>query len=412
MPEPATAGGAALGWSGVSDKQSYYRLFLAYVLALFATGIATVALALLAFEMTGDDSGKVVGNALSLKMLAYVVAAPIAAALTERLRRKPLLIALDLIRAVCVLALPFVGHVWQIYALVFAFALASATFTLVYLTVVPYLLGSFEDYTRSLARSRVASEFESSVSPLLAGGLLLALSTAGVFVVVAGSFLVSAALVRAARLPQTLVVLQAGVWEKVLRGPRLILRMPELRGLIALDLAVAVATAMVMVNTVVIVQGVFDLDRRATAIAFAIFGAGAIAGALALPAVLRSVSERAVMLAGALMITGGLLLGALASTLAALAGLWLLLGLGVSLALTPATFLIRRIARPEDLQTLFAAQFSLSNLCLLIAYPAAGWLGAMLGLGPTSVVFGVIAGLATLAAMLLWPQREAGTPAP
>ena len=410
MPEPAPAGGAALGWSGVSDKPSYYKLFLAYVLALFATGIATVALAMLAFEMTGDESGKVIGNALSLKMLAYVVAAPIAAALTERLRRKPLLIALALIRAACVLALPFVGHVWQIHALVFVFALASATFTLVYLTVVPYLLGSFDDYTQSLARSRVASEFESSVSPLLAGGLLLVLSTAGVFFVVTGSFLVSAALVRAARLPQTLVVLQAGVWEKVLRGPRLILGMPELRGLIPLDVVVAVATAMVMVNTVVIVQGVFDLDRRATAIAFAIFGAGAIAGALSLPVVLRRVSERAVMLGGALAITVGLLLGALASTLPALGLLWLVLGLGVSLALTPAPFLIRRIARPADLQTLFAAQFSLANLCLLVAYPAAGWLGAMLGLRSTAVVFGVVAGLATLAATLVWPRPAAASP--
>jgi MFS family permease len=405
MPERQAAGDAPLAWTGVSDKPSYYKLFFAYVIALFATGIATVALAVLAFEMTGDDSGKVIGNALSLKMLAYVVAAPIAAALTERLQRKSLLIALDLIRAACVLVLPFVAEVWQVYALVFVFALASATFTLVYLTVVPYLLGGFEDYAKSLARSRVASEVESTVSPLLAGLMLLVTSTAGIFFAITGSFLVSALLVKAAKLPQTRVVLRYGVWEKVLRGPRLILATPDLRGLIALDVAVAVATAMVMVNTVVIVQGVFDLDRRATAIAFAIFGAGAIVGALTLPSVLRTVSERAVMLTGALMITAGLMLGVLASKLYVLVALWLVLGLGVSLALTPATFLIRRIARPEDLQTLFAAQFSLSHLCLLVAYPAAGWLGASLGLKPTAALFGLVAGAATLAAVLLRPEQ-------
>ena len=39
-------------------------------------GIATVALALLAFDLAGDDFGAVIGTALSLKMLAYVFAAP------------------------------------------------------------------------------------------------------------------------------------------------------------------------------------------------------------------------------------------------------------------------------------------------------------------------------------------------
>ena len=75
MAEPAPS----LGWSGVSDKASYYRLFTGYVLAIFATGLATVALALLAFDLTGDDAGAVIGTALSLKMLAIVFAAPLLA---------------------------------------------------------------------------------------------------------------------------------------------------------------------------------------------------------------------------------------------------------------------------------------------------------------------------------------------
>ena len=37
-----------------------------------------------------------------------------------------------------------------------------------------------------------------------------------------------------------------------------------------------------------------------------------------------------------------------------------------------------------------AAQFSISNLCLLLAYPAAGWLGVTVGLRPTAVILGLI----------------------
>jgi MFS family permease len=401
-PLPEGFEAPSLPWSGVSDKRSYYKLFFGYVIALFATGIATVALALLAFDLAGDDSGAVLGTALSIKMLAYVVAAPVSAALTERLPRKQLLIALDLIRAASLGLLPFVSEVTTVYALVFVFALASATFTLVYMSVVPYLLGDETHYAQSLARSRIASELDGAISPILAAGLLLVAAASGIFLIATLAFLVSAALVASARLPRHLAVHEGGVWAKVLRGPRLFLAMPEFRGVIALDVAVALASAMVMVNTVVIVQGHLDLGTRAVAWAFLAFGLGSILGAAALPQVLPRVAERTVMLAGAALMTAGLLAGMVLSSLTGLLVLWAVIGLGVALTLTPASWLIRRIAPPADLQTLFAAQFSIANVCLLVAYSLAGLVGATFGLPATFALLAAGTALATLAAARLW----------
>ncbi len=399
----------SLAWSGVSDKASYYRLFSAYVMALIATGVATVALAIFAFDLAGEQSATVLGTALSIKMLAYVVAAPVAAALTRAVPRRVLLVTLDLMRAASLLLLPFMTGVGQVYALVFAFALASATFTLVYMTVVPYLLGSAEDYSLSLARSRIASEVDNSVSPLLAAGLLLAVSSAGVFVLATAVFVVSAFLVQTVRIPAMRAAPDGGIWRQVLRGPRLFLAVPEFRSVIALDVAVALATAMVMVNTVVLVQGGFDLDRRASAIAFAAFGLGSIAGALLMPRVLRRVADRSVMLAGAALLTLGLICSAWVDAYSMLLAVWPLIGMGVALALTPVTYLIRRLAPPEDLQTLFAAQFSIANGCLLVAYSAAGWAGAALGMPAAFLVIGLAAGLAALLAAGLWPRARAAS---
>jgi MFS family permease len=408
QPRPQMAETAeALAWSGVNDKRSYYRLFAGYVIALFATGIATVALALLAFDMAGEESGAVIGTALSLKMLAYVIAAPIVTVLTDRLPRKQLLIALDLLRAGSLLLLPFVTQVWQINALVFVFALASATFGFVYLAVVPYLLGSEADYTKSLARSRIASELEGPVSPLLAAGLLLALAATGIFVLAAGAFVLSALLVNAASLPRRITTRPDGLWSKLTRGPRLFVAVPEFRAVIALDVAVALATAMVMVNTVVIVQGLMHLQRDASAWAFFAFGMGSILGAVLLPALLVQVEERRLMLIGAVTLTAALALGAAQSGLVGLLVLWGVIGFGVAWALTPVTYLIRRLAAPTDLQTLFAAQMSIANGCLLVAYALAGWLGAVLGVPLTFLIFAAFAALATFAAMRLWPDESA-----
>ncbi len=397
---------APLAWSGKSDKGSYYKLFAGYVVALFATGIATVGLAILAFDLAGEDSGAIIGTALSLKMFAYVLAAPVVTVLTERIPRKQLLIGLDLLRAASLLLLPLVTQVWQIYALVFVFAVASATFGFVYLAIVPYLLGSAEDYTRSLARSRVATELEGPVSPLLAAGLLMVLATAGIFVLSAGAFVLSAFLVKAASIPRHLTARSDGLLEKLARGPRLFAAVPQFRAVIALDVVAALASAMVLVNTVVIVQGFLHLDRDALALAFFAFGMGSIIGALLMPLLLGRIAERRLVLIGSVLLTVGLGLGVVQTTLVGLLALWAVLGLGVAWVLTPVTYMIRRLAAPADLQALFAAQMSISNACLLVAYPLAGWLGASLGIPMTFLVLAVLTGLAAIVAFRLWPAAK------
>jgi MFS family permease len=397
-------GDRPLPWSGRVDKASYYRLFIAYVMALIATGVSTVALVLFAYTLAGKDAGTFLGTALSLKALAYVVGAPVAAALTLHLRRKPLLIWLDLLRAGSLLFLPFVTTTWQVFLIVFVFALSSAVFTQVYQTVVPYLLANREDYTRSLARSRIASELETSISPLLAAGLLMYMTSRSVFVFMAVVFLLSAWLIGRAKLPGKLQELSGSFESRILRGLRQFLAMPDLRGLIPLHLVVACAPAMVLVNTTVLVQGEFDMDRRASAVAFAVFGLGSVIGAITLIPSLRVLSDRALMLTGAALSCVGLFGGTMLATgFYGVLLVWLVLGLGTSLALTPATFLIRRIAPPRDIQLLFAVQLALANGFLILGYSAAGWLGAGLGMTSTFLILGLVAALGTAAAWKLWP---------
>jgi hypothetical protein len=93
-----------------------------------------------------------------------------------------LLLALDPIRAAVALALPFVTEAWQIYVLVLVFQGASAAFAPGIQATIPDLLPNEEDYARALSRSRIAHEFESLASAVLAVGLLLVISIPGLFV--------------------------------------------------------------------------------------------------------------------------------------------------------------------------------------------------------------------------------------
>lgn len=109
----------------VLKHRTYRHLFLAQVIALVGTGLATVALDLLAYEISG-------------------------AALT----------------------LPFVDAVWQIYLLIFLLQSASAAFTPTFQATNSDILPDEEEYTRALSLSRLAYDLESLLSPVLAAALL------------------------------------------------------------------------------------------------------------------------------------------------------------------------------------------------------------------------------------------------
>lgn len=100
-------------------NRTYRHLFAAQVIALLGTGLMTVALGLLAYDLAGADAGAVLGTALAIKMIAYVGVAPVAQAFTDRMPRRSLLVGLDLIRGAVALCLPFVAEIWQIYLLIF-----------------------------------------------------------------------------------------------------------------------------------------------------------------------------------------------------------------------------------------------------------------------------------------------------
>src|SRR5262249_43883880 len=99
----------------VLANRVYRHLFAAQVIALIGTGLMTVALGLLAFQIGGNKASAVLGTALAIKMIAYVGVAPIVGSLAGRLPRRSFLVAMDLLRASVAVAFPFVSEVWQIY---------------------------------------------------------------------------------------------------------------------------------------------------------------------------------------------------------------------------------------------------------------------------------------------------------
>lgn len=390
----------------------FRRLFAAQVVSLFGTGLMTVALALLAWRIAGANAGAVLGTALAIKMIAYVTVSPVASAIAARFANKFVLVVLDLFRAAIAVLLPFVDQVWQIYALVFLLQAASAAFTPVFQSVIPEILADEDEYTKALSLSRLAYDLESLASPIVAAGLLALMSFHWLFAGTAAGFAISALLVVIGPVPNRLSGVERPFRERLTGGMQKFAALPQLRGLMALNLVAAGAGAMVIVNTVVVMRTLYGLGEGGVALAYAVFGAGSMLAALTLPQVLPKSGNRSVMLAGAAAMTISLVSASVAIHAVLPVGIilvvWFVAGVGYSAVLTPVGRLLASLSTSEERPSLFAAQFALSHAGWLTTYPLAGWGGALIGMAGISAVLAVMSLVAAAACLRLWPAEQTG----
>ncbi len=391
----------------------FRKLYVAQVVSLLGTGLATVALGLLAFDLAGDKAGTVLGTALAIKMIAYVGVAPVAQALLGRFPAKTVLITLDLIRAAIALSLPFVTEIWQVYGLIFLLQSASAGFTPTFQALIPEILPDEGEYTRALSLSRLTYDLESLISPMLAAALLALISFHWLFAGTALGFCLSAGFVLITPLVarKTLPVARS-FFDRVSSGTRIYLATPRLQGLLSLNLVAAAGSAMIIVNTIVITRAIYGFDAQSVGIALAAFGAGSMLAALSLPQLLDKTGDRLPMLGGAAVLTATMFIGAFLfytpPAFGVLLGLWALAGLGYSAILTPAGRLLRRSSDATQRPGLFAAQFALSHACWLLTYPLAGWLGAAFGIPAAFLGMGLISAAAVALSFIFWPEQTGG----
>lgn len=397
----------------VLRNKTYAKLFSAQVIALLGTGLLTVALGLLAFDIAGAAAGSVLGTALTIKMLAYVGVAPLIAAAVDRLPKKAVLVTADVLRLAIALLLPFVTEAWQIYALVFVLQSASATFTPAFQSLIPAVLPQPAEYTRALSLSRLAYDLEALLSPIIAAALLTIISYHNLFVGTAVGFALSAVLVVTTRLPKLSDdAPPLPFWKRLPLGAQVFARTPTLRFVMLTNVVVAAGTAIVLVNSVVYARSVFGLGDQALALALACYGIGSLAVALSVPWLVDRYGVIRTMIAGTGLITVGLV-GAVVVTIVAtttgsgwfsLLGTWIVLGAGTSMVNTPSSRLLADASTPANRNLVYTAQFALSHACFLVSYPIAGWLGAV-NLTSAAVALLVMGATASIAAIIYGRAR-------
>lgn len=180
------------------NNPRFLRLWVGQACSFVGDAVSMVALVILALQLTG--SATAVGGVLIARLLP-TLASPLVGVYADRLDRRAVLVASDLVRAILLIAMVFVRDLTVLFVLVFLMGLARAFFNPTIRAAFPGVVGG-GDLTR--ANALVSGTFSVSVTlgPALGGLLVATVGVGAAFALDAATFLLSALLLSRIPMPR------------------------------------------------------------------------------------------------------------------------------------------------------------------------------------------------------------------
>ncbi len=362
------------------QDRTFAKLYFAQIASLFGDAFTWLGLALLTYEISPQNAAVILASALTLRVTAYIIFSPFAGVVSEKFQRKQILLITQIARMAIVCMLPFVNAEWQVYGLIFALNVFAAFFTPTYRAIIPQIVDK-EIYREANGLSMATFQLLSVFGPALAGVFAVWLGAKQIFFINGAMLFV--AILFILTIPKT--SLQKGVnadedaapqktWSEVIKGIRLLFANKIVRFALSIEFISAIAGAMVLVNTVGLVKTSLQLDDKHYGWTMAVFGVGAAITAFLLGSLDKTKTRSISLISGAAIIGVAISLANFVPY-TGLMFLWILAGIGQTLADMPSETLIGENIEPQDQGKVYGAHFAFSHLWWAIAYPVAGFLG-------------------------------------
>ncbi|MFC8191233.1 MFS transporter [Cellulomonas sp. NPDC057328] len=386
--------------------RGFARLWTASTVSAFGSYVTVLALPVLVVEVLAGDAVDV-GLVNAARWLPYLLVGLLAGVLVDRVRRRPVVVAADVLAAVALAAVPVLAAtgsltVGRLVAVVAAFGLCTLVGDAAWQSLVPRLVP-----TPLLGRAHARLDQSDAVAqvggPAAAGGLVSLLGAPVAVLVDAASHLASAVLLATVRVdeptpPRGAARRLRGVGAEVAEGLRWVYRHPTLRPLALTTHAWFVCSAVAGAVLAPFALRTLHLTAATLGLALAAAGLGALAGASAAVRLGDRFGAGRVVLAA--RVATGVAWSVMASAALAVAPgagepwgggpAWalftagqLLLGLGMG-AENTNELAYRQTATPDALQgRMNATMRSVNRAVIVVAAPLGGLLGDAAGYGPT-----------------------------
>jgi MFS family permease len=321
-------------------------LFLSTLGSSIGTLLAAVALAIDVKDRT--NSGLWVGAVLVVEFLPTIIVGLVAGPLLDRLDRRRLMVAADLVRAAVFAVLPFTTSSGQIVALALVAGLATGFFRPAVYAGVPNLVPESQ-LGAANALLQTVENASWAIGPILGGVLTAAAGPHAAYWLNAGSFLVSAALVARipARLLQSATALSRGHWTDLKDGFRVVFTSrPLLAVLFGWGIA-SLGLGGINVSEVFFAKNTLDAGDFGYGLLYGAVGVGLVLGSFWSSSVVERLGIARAYGASLCVIAFGFGVGALSPNIWVAAACCVVGGAGNGVAVVCNALLVQRSARDD-----------------------------------------------------------------
>jgi MFS family permease len=271
---------------GIAGHGDFARLWAAQSASAIGSQFTAVALPLLAALSLGA-SPMAFGVLAAAAGFPHLLFGLLAGAWVDRLRRRPVMIAADVARAVLLATIPVAAalgvlRIELLVAVAFLVETFTVFFDIAYLSYIPSLV-SREDLVEANSRLEASASSAQVVGPALGGTLVRVLGAPLALLVDTLTYLVSAMLIwriRAHEAPVERTGAAMGLRAEIGQGLRAVWQTPVLRALALSSTVMNVAGFLFLSIYVLYMTRELGLGAEAVGLVFAAGGAGALLGSI------------------------------------------------------------------------------------------------------------------------------------
>ena len=260
-------------------NRTFSKLFASQIASLLGDSFIWLGLALISYELNPTQSSSILAFALTMRVLAYILLSPFSGVVSDRFKRKNILLVTQLTRMLVVGLLLFVSAEWQLYVLVFLLNAAAAFYTPTYRAIIPLIVDRRE-YREANGLSMAVFQLLSVFGPAIAGIFSMWIGVKQLFMVSTAMLFLS--FITIFSIPSDLIQNIITIGESdfksrinsVTKGIHLLFGNKILRFSLSMEFVAAIAGALVLVNSVALVKNTMQLDDSHYGLIMAFFGLG------------------------------------------------------------------------------------------------------------------------------------------
>ena len=389
-----TSGRSGAGLGLLAEAASFRRLFLATFTSSIGTWLAFVALVVDVYDRTGDANW--VSALLIADFLPIVLVGILLGPLIDRLPRRNILVAADVLRAGVFCVLPFATSAAQIVGLALIIGVATSLFRPAVFAGLPNLVAD-DDLGHANGILQSAENFAWAVGALAGGALVAASGSDAAYWLNAGTFVVSALFILGIRqsLEEQERSPSAGHRRDLVEGLRMVTRS---RGLLTILVAWSIVTlgqAIGNVSEIVLAKDEFNAGDFGYGVLVATAAVGLTIGSLAGGDVIRRFGIRVPYVAGVVLLAVGFAAAAVSPNVWVAAVFVVVSGLGNGAVVVCNAVLVQRNApdrlRGRAFTVVMSIGYAFFGLGMIVAGPLTNGFGARTAWGISAALCAVAA---------------------